>query len=96
MSDKGKPSGQTPPTPKKPKVPPLTEAQKSRKFIDLATKRATKAVKAIRQLGNLSSSNYVYDKEQVAKLAGILNVEVENMLARFDAKKAKTDIDIGL
>lgn len=82
--------------PEQKKTLPRTDAEKAAKFVELATKRAIRAVKTIRQLGNLTSSNYIYTQEQVDKLIGTLEAEVSQLEGKFQQKSPDKGVSIDL
>ena len=57
---------------------------KRERFIELAETRTEKAIRAIRLLGNLAnSSNYDYDKDELAQIVAALDAEVKALKATY-------------
>lgn len=65
----------------------LTHEQKAAKFKKLAMARGNRAVKYIELIGNLSSSNYVYNEEQVKAIFNAIHEAAHDIESRFVAKK---------
>ncbi len=64
-------------------------AEKQAKFKELAVKRVEKALAAIAMIGGLSArGNYDYTAEQVEKIGGALQAELDKLGARFSAALA--------
>ena len=57
------------------------------KFKRLATQRVTNALKKIELIGNLSSSGYEYDPEEVDKIFVALQQTLDNTKNRFSKSK---------
>lgn len=60
---------------------------KAERFIRLAKPRMTKAIKAISVLGNLSGAGYEYTPEQVDKMRGAIDAEMQKAFAKFQPKQ---------
>jgi hypothetical protein len=83
--------------------PPVSDADKAKraaekaaKFVEVAQKRVAKAIQAVRLIGNLASPNYVYTPEQVDKIVGGLQAEVDTVYEAFKAKKSKEKVSFTL
>ena len=71
-------------------------AEKASKFIEVAQKRVAKAIQSVRLIGNLASPNYLYTPEQVDKIIGGLQTEVDTVYEAFKAKKSKEKVSFTL
>lgn len=71
----------------KPK-PPENETKEQR-FVRVASLRVNKALSAIANIGGVANrANYEYTDEQVQKIFGALDKEVQNLVARFNKPAA--------
>lgn len=67
----------------------LKNETKDMRFLRLARPRMNKALSNIRQLGNLSSSQYIYSEDQIAKMRKALSDQIAETFARFEKGGAK-------
>lgn len=67
----------------------LKNEPKDVKFTRLGLPRMTKALSAIRQLGNLSTGQYSYTPEQIAKMRKALDAQIDETFAKFERGPAK-------
>lgn len=56
---------------------------KADKFVELAQKRVTRAMLAIRSVGSLAGPRYKYTPEQAAKIANVLQRELDAVYQEF-------------
>lgn len=72
------------------KTAPAQEQKETRAdaFKRLANARVSKALQAIEVIGNLSSANYEKTPEQVAKIMGALQAELDTLEAKFEKPDA--------
>lgn len=61
----------------------LKNESKDAKFTRLGLPRMNKALNAIRQLGNLSSAQYAYNDDMIAKMRKALDDQIDETFARF-------------
>lgn len=67
-----------------------SNSEKSAKFVELAGKRVTNVLDALRILGNLSNtSTYVYTNEQVEKIFGRIQADLDEVKEKFKPKEKK-------
>lgn len=72
-----------------------SEESKGEKFTRLANKRVNATISKIRLIGNLSSAQYGYTDDQVAKIEQALYAAVKTTMAQFNkAKIAKQSFEL--
>lgn len=69
----------------------LKNEPKGAKFIRLALPRMKKALASVKQLGNLSSSQYEYTPDQIAKMRKAVIDQVDETFDRFSKSGSKQD-----
>ena len=66
-------------------------------FVAGAQRKTTSAMRAIRQVGKYGNpSRYQYGPDDVRKIIGALNLEVEALKTRMSEKSAKREIEFTL
>jgi len=64
--------------------------EKKERFVRIAENRTNKILEQLRLLGNCSNkNNYFYTDEDVKKIFSVIDVELKNTKARFNAKSNK-------
>ena len=64
---------------------------KADKFKRLANKRTNNILKQVKNLGNLSTSAYEYTPEQVEKIFGAIQNEIDEARSKFEKTKKVTE-----
>jgi hypothetical protein len=59
------------------------------RLVRLVSKRVVKAIKAIQLLGNLSSPEYQYDKNDVTKIFEAIQSEVDQARSKFSNREKR-------
>ena len=66
-------------------------------FVRLAEARVARASEAIRIVGNLSNrSNYSYDEQDVLKIVGALQAELNNLKNQFAVRSGRSSREFKL
>jgi hypothetical protein len=66
--------------------PPEDEGRRD-KFVRLGTRRVNRALTSIRLLGNLASSNYEWNEQDIAAMRLSIVSALDQSLSRFDRRK---------
>ena len=70
---------------------------KREKFVQLAESRTINAIRAIRVIGKLGNkSHYEYDDNDVKKIVGVLNSEIDALKQRMSSTSGKEAVDFKL
>ena len=72
---------------KKRRAKELAAETRRDKFERLAVRRVNRAITAIRLLGNLASSNYQWDLDDIKHIRTAFNREIEKTCAKFEVRR---------
>ena len=79
------------------KVSQEVSSSKREKFVQLAESRTANAIRAIRVIGKLGNkSHYEYSEQDVKKIVGALNKELDALKVRMGDKPGRDEVEFKL